>query len=750
MIDVDYNKSTESEPVDGIDSGLLEDAPLDSPQQDRLGRASFAKFLAKAILETRTDKGFVFALYGAWGSGKSSTLNFVVHYINELSSADNKPIIVQFNPWWFSGQDHLLLQFFRQLSASLGKPDESEVLKRLGALIQTVAKFLKSIELLPIPVAKDVISTVRELIQSYGEAVEGVGKQKEKDVSALKRDLEAALRKLDRRILVVIDDVDRLPADEIWQMFRLIKAVADFPKTIYLLAFDREIVASALKDFQGDSGEMYLKKIVQAPFDLPMPNRTALRRLLFEQLDMLLVGTPEDLWDEVQWSNVYWDGIDSFIRTPRDIKRFVNALHPTYPIVRGEVNPVDFLGIEALRVFVPPIYEVVRSNKESFTGSDIARRFGAGDLREQRKPLFDRFLESVSIDYREAASALLKRLFPKYASVFGGAVYGPEWEREWRKQLRVCSPDVFPVFFRLSLEEGAISSAEMRALLGLAHDSEALAREIVRLASEPGPDGRTSRAREFLERLEGYTREEIPLENIETLLQALYDAGNALIRPEDRVSMLDIDNSARVLRVTYQLLQRFPSQQERFDLLSRVFSRARSLPVVIHKVVVLRQEHGKYEYREEEPQRPEGERTVGSEHLAQLERIALQKIKEAVQTGVLSQVPDLSFVLSCWQALAEDEPVRNFVKQLIATDMGFTDFLTGFLQLRYMHGVGNRVTQSQWVINIQSMQKLVNTDSFGERVERILAAQPEWLTDRRRLALEVFIRELSRPTGHYP
>ncbi|MGQ9628077.1 MAG: hypothetical protein ACUVV0_14380 [Anaerolineae bacterium] len=179
-------------------------------------------------------------------------------------------------------------------------------------------------------------------------------------------------------------------------------------------------------------------------------------------------------------------------------------------------------------VFDAPVYgwqqpaelrTVVPLNQELFAGSDDPWTPRAGDTPERRRQVYERYLELLPEDAGESVSALLQRLFTKYASAFGGSRYGPEWNAEWRKQLRICSSDIFPRYFRLSLEEGAISNAKMRAFLSLASDPGTLTQEIIRLANEPGPDGRISRAREFLERVQDYTREDIPIESIEPILQ---------------------------------------------------------------------------------------------------------------------------------------------------------------------------------------------------------------------------------------
>ncbi len=188
-----------------------------------------------------------------------------------------------------------------------------------------------------------------------------------KDVYKLKEDINKILKKQQQRILVVIDDIDRLTAEEIRQLFRVIKAVANFPNIVYLLLFDKEVVVKALAETQKIPGEAYLEKIVQVPFELPLPDKISLRRLLNEQLNSILADTPEQLFDKTYWSKIYFAGIDHFIKTPRDIVRLTNTLRVTYPVVKGEVNAADFIAIEALRVFYPSVYDIVRKNPGEFT-----------------------------------------------------------------------------------------------------------------------------------------------------------------------------------------------------------------------------------------------------------------------------------------------------------------------------------------------------------------------------------------------
>ncbi|RLC07336.1 MAG: NTPase, partial [Deltaproteobacteria bacterium] len=351
-----------------IPENLLYDTPLLDPDEDRLGRKEFARFLAQAILKMNADEGFVFALNGPWGSGKTTVINFVLHFIEKADKSEIPLVVVRFNPWWFSGREQLLHQFFTQFRAALGEADVSDDLQKVGNKLDLFANILAPLTF--IPTVGTSAEVVRQVVKSVSASTKAAAETLNKDVHKLRVTIDSLLRKQHSRILVVIDDIDRLPAEEIRQLFQVVKAVADFPKTIYLLAFDRRVVSDALDTLQSSSGESYVEKIVQCPFDLPSSDRVSLRRLLFEQIDEIMKGTPEELIDTVEFGNLYWDGIDSFIKTPRDVKRYINILRPTYPILIGDVHSVDFLGIQALRLFAPEMYHFVATNKEEIAGTE--------------------------------------------------------------------------------------------------------------------------------------------------------------------------------------------------------------------------------------------------------------------------------------------------------------------------------------------------------------------------------------------
>jgi ABC-type dipeptide/oligopeptide/nickel transport system ATPase component len=95
------------------------DKPISQPTEDRFGIDPFAKTLASSIRNLSAPEGTVLALNGTWGSGKSSAVNLILHHLKEAVDADEIRII-NFNCWWFRGEEALALAFFRELYAGLG------------------------------------------------------------------------------------------------------------------------------------------------------------------------------------------------------------------------------------------------------------------------------------------------------------------------------------------------------------------------------------------------------------------------------------------------------------------------------------------------------------------------------------------------------------------------------------------------------------------------------------------------------
>lgn len=343
---------------------FLADQPITSPNQDRLGRLQFAEDLGRRLLEYDQPASLVVALYGPWGSGKSSLLNLMAEVLTtETGSQYRNPIVVHFNPWNYTSIEQLTTMFFRELTAAIGGDGSDKLLRGLGSTLEAFGTILSVGQLSPL--GSQYIGVAATSSKELGKKLKEV---KSKRLEEIKDDLNGQLEKLNRRLIVLIDDLDRLDSESMRLMFRLIRLSADFTNTTYVLAFDREVAHRVLRDEQSGSGQEYLEKIVQVGLDIPPANPTQLRKMFLEQLHNLIQPIPNEEWDNDYWNELWVGGLFRLFRTPRDVARYTNGLRAMVPSLVGEVNTVDVIGLEAIRVFASPAYIFIRNNQYLFLG----------------------------------------------------------------------------------------------------------------------------------------------------------------------------------------------------------------------------------------------------------------------------------------------------------------------------------------------------------------------------------------------
>lgn len=706
------------------------DQPVKTHKADLLGRASFAQSLGSVILKYQEKESLVIGLFGEWGSGKTSIINMAMEEIDRISSEDEstKPIIFKFNPWTFSDQQQLISQFFKQLSSILKRADYASDAKKAGEKLEAYADFFEPLSL--IPAIGTVALIFSKLFKGVGNAAKGWGKMKEADLDGTKKALNDILLKMQRKIIVVIDDIDRLNNNEIRQIFQLVKSLGDFSNTIYLLAFDKQVVITALAKVQEGPGSDYLEKVVQVPFEIPLISQQDVERFLFSQLDSLIKDIPEARWNQTYWGNIYHGGLKHFFKNIRDVTRYINSLRFSLEIVKDVVNPIDFLAITGLQVFMPDIYSGIRDNKDIFTGSFDSSYGSRDSVKEQAKKRCDEVISRTTEASQEMLKEFLQRLFPKLETLYGNMNYRHDWHEEWRRTGRVCSPDMFDIFFRLSVPKGDLSLKEMEALLSLANDREAFGEALMKLKE----DGRIIR---FLERLEDYTGKSVPEENIETIIAVLMDIGDLF--PEGDSGFFGFDTNMKILRISYQLSRRFDTHEKRFKLFKAAIEQAdKSLYTILHEVGVQGQQHGKF--TEKKTPEPEENRTVTGDQLSVLESIACQKIAQWATDGRLAKHAHLASILYTWGKWEGAEKAKSFVETLTKSDEGLIDFITAFLSKRQSHGMSDYVVTTSWYIKVENVGNFVNVEQIVPRLRSILSSAAfKELDEQQQRAVRTFL-----------
>ncbi|MEC5171193.1 KAP family P-loop NTPase fold protein [Glaciihabitans sp. GrIS 2.15] len=236
------------------------DSPILSSDDDDLRRAPSARSLVRSIRKLDASKGLVVGIQGPWGFGKSSFINLM----REGFAEKPEIVVVDFNPWMFSGSDQLVSLFFSQIGAELKLKGGN----RFDAIAAGLDKYADALSplanFIPIPGAGILAGLLRRIL---GGAV-AKKRAAQSDIHGIRNSIVDTLKKLDQPIVVVIDDIDRLTTPEIREIFKLVRLTGNFPNVIYTLAFDRDRVEKAL-DEENVPGRAYLEKIIQLSFDVP-------------------------------------------------------------------------------------------------------------------------------------------------------------------------------------------------------------------------------------------------------------------------------------------------------------------------------------------------------------------------------------------------------------------------------------------------------------------------------------------------
>lgn len=577
-----------------IGSRISADLPIKSSEQDRLNRSGFAEALANTIQSWRDKPSLVIGLFGDWGSGKSSLKNLVIEIVKR--NRETGPQVVEFSPWQVSSQDILSETFFREIGKALRKtaPSEDVVLKRRVArwkmyanilsISSTVARAFRSAlpPTDPMSIAIAGIATsaesVASVVKTGSDAIEAEETVDLLSLSELKDEIAEDLQALDRPILVVIDDIDRLTKEEIRHTLQLVKANADFPNIIYLLLAQKKSVLSALKEIAPDEPNAYLEKIIQVSFDVPVVNRKQLQDFFLNGLNELLNGPLLDKRFSAEHWGAVFPHLFPLFHNLRDLNRFLGTLAFHIQLFLNdetfEVNPVDLIALEAIRLFEPGVYRKITEAKDILTDLGTTYPWAQEKDAETRKQRIQELLSTSSDANKDSIRNILGVIFPPLNLWKGFRIQGRDAEATWFQQLRVCSYQAFDRYFQFATPEGDVSQADIENLIASMGDLAKLDRIFLQLNERGLLDVMLTRIASL--------ETSVPLDHAATLLASLYQ-----IRIEKReYGLFETSPKDRIASITYWYLQRLP-EDERLKVMEEALRSTRGISLAVNAIELL-------------------------------------------------------------------------------------------------------------------------------------------------------------------
>lgn len=614
---------------------MLSDGPITNIYEDKLKRGPLARKLASVIANRKESESYVIGIDGHWGAGKTSFINLMLDNISGESF-----IIYKFNPWVLSSHETVIKTFIKGLADVI-----SPSLPCYSRSYSVFEKYVSE-------------------ITSASFSVSGINftsSKKETTLEKLKKEINIKILKSKKKIVIVIDDLDRLDPVDIKILIKTIKAIADFENTIFLVAYDRKVVAKYLdQPNEGFTGHEYLKKIINVNYYLPQPDDNDIWQMLFSNIDTInteFFGT-DDI-DNKRWSEVFHGGLNKSIQTIRDVKLLINSLSTTLPALSiADVNPVDVIAIESIRVFYPEVYGHISGNKEFFLGNTFlsAHRDEGGTQKK-----LDSLLESVLPERREFLKKILVELFPKLSS--GGIGYGGEWQDIWTKEKRVCSQEKFPYYFQFGIPSGSISDAEVEGFTNLLKENVELS-EIEGILKNYDSENKLNK---FLSKLPGNITG-LSQQTTENLLLSLWKFQEEIIFEDRKEEDFLFDLPSRFMRLSYHVLKDNISVDNRLVFLENIIKKTTSLYTPVMVLAILKDEIEKKSESEEILIKPE--------QLPKLLQIGLDIIKRNKEKFV--DYPYGLSMLYKWEQFGDPEGVKLWLEEK-TTKKNLLNLLTGFM-----------------------------------------------------------------------
>lgn len=744
------------------------DRPLTKKDDDRLGFTPVADHLAQALLDQSVKDGLVVGIEGKWGSGKSSLINLTIEALR--NGGHGAPEVITFSPWLVGARDELLLNLFDELATSATKiePIESDEvreslqwwqrlhrwavgdqywrlrrrqqlkkkigqkLKAFGILAGTFGKAAKLAGWLGVPgadLAGTAVERTRDAVQEF---------PKTESLVRQKSDLVDALRLLSRRIVVFVDDLDRLEPSEACEVLRLIRAVADFPNVIYIVSYDPDVVAATLaKAIQVDDGKAFLEKIVQVSFRVPYPEAFDLRRWFQLEVNEIFASELRDVTElrpRVKERLAY--SIDAlgarYLKTPRDVVRALNALRLHAIPVRSRIDIPDMVWLQLVRIGDPALYDWI----EEYLTEVAAISHGATVSRRAAERSYSRLSEILNKEDADIDRAIIEigEILPGVEQSYVSRDEVRQVFNNLRDDVlqpfvadrRLGSPYHYRYYYAFSEPGGILRDEEVTEFVTLAESQPNEATQsFARLASTSRSQGGTM-AEVMIDRLY-IAADQIPPAAVPGIVSAMADSMDlmGLLSRDADFGQPRAWSSAR--RLVARLLRR-TSGDIREASIRNLFAIGRALGWLTS---IFRSEtfsHGYCGNRKE----PEDEWLLNAAEFEDVRMTMLRRYQETPPQDLL-RVPNLLGVLFGWQQGGGEEEARRWVADRIETDTGLLALLS-----RVRGWVSSSNIGVHYPIRRRELSYFLDFDDAERRVRAISANELASEADRR-LALELMV-----------
>ena len=698
------------------------DKPIEYSEQDLLGRTTFSKQLGEAIYKYDGKDGLVLGVFGKWGTGKTSILNMVVNEINLLSeNEDNRPIIVNFSPWNYTDKDNLISLFFRVLKNRLDMDKDEEKRKKIGKALADYSDALDALSLVPM-----VGSGVAAILKTIAKA-QGAELSKDVDIDTTKESLELVLSDTNQKIIVIIDDIDRLTNTQIRDIFQLVKQVGNFPNIIYVLSMDRDVVCRALESVHNIDGAEYLEKIVQIPFEIPALLKPRLREIFLKKLEDTVNTINDNLKiDKSYWSEVFANCIEPYIKTLRDVNRVINTFQFRYKILYEETAFEDMVALTTIEVLEPQLYQWIGRHKDLLC-STYSHSFSAllRNKSNYRKEIVDE-LEKIGIK-TDTGIKFLTTLFPVFADDIHEHKVGYT-SSNIRETMRVAQEERFDSYFMFDLKEIPVSRNLINDCI-----NKMRVEDLIATITQINDEGNIEY---FIDELRTLV-ETIPYERLGLLSSVIL---NKLYIFSNNSGFLSLSAYNKAEFLAFDIMNRINDESERYSLIKSVVENTNKeqLGTIAYFINRIELSHGRLAGKEEHIEK----QLINLPHLIDIESRYISKINEITLSEAIIDIREFNIAFYLWDCLDKDR-AQTYLKNIFKDDINVLKFICAIA-----HDSISSNNDVSWYFPLDQYSTYISKDIIYEKIQEFDKRKLDIFTFEEQIKLASFVLNYDQSNHH--
>jgi ABC-type dipeptide/oligopeptide/nickel transport system ATPase subunit len=436
-----------------VDTYSVLEEPISTEIEDSLGRNVFAEKISREVINLPMKDTFSYGVLGEWGSGKTSLINLIVGVINR----DDDAIVMFYNPWFYSNKEAMIEAFYNDLIKTISK---EYVTWNVRKSIRSYLKLIKE----GVPIFRGVKIDFNNMDFFSSER-------------SLRNKIEKYTQGMNRNIVVIVDDIDRLERNELLEILSLIAYSGKLKNIVFLVAFDYETVVNiiAKNKREKELAKRYLEKIFQRTFAMPDNTTEELIELFELEINKICRNLKYNDKTAIAELNEEFKKIianTSIFSNMRKVKRFLNSFYSFVSPIIMEINLLDAFRLQILQIEYYSIYQDIKANQPLYLGSWNRNYYYEGTF--DRKKYVDRIRNHVdslleNFDSQGDRSNILKILEGLFWEVGNAYSVGTYYDKsnvmnEFRVEKRISHPECFYKYFIRDLR-GEISDAYIEELI---------------------------------------------------------------------------------------------------------------------------------------------------------------------------------------------------------------------------------------------------------------------------------------------